>query len=102
MILDEIRGRDIKSTTVGSGSEETTATAAAAGTAAVETASAIPVAVQVRAEERGRRRRPSGGLDGGGPERGGGEAAEVGLAVQPRAKQVSLQIHFVFIFRKVD
>ena len=82
-----------KSTTVGSGSEEATT---AAGTAAVETAPAIPVAVQVRAEERGRRRRPGGGR--GGPERGGGEAAEVGLAVQPRAKQVTLKVPFIFIF----
>ena len=74
----------------------------AAGTAAVETAPAIPVAVQVRAEERGRRRRPSGGRDGGGSERGGGEAAEVGLAVQPRAKQVSLKVPFIFIFKKAE
>ena len=85
--------RDSKSTTAGSGSEEATT---AAGTAAVETASAIPVAVQVRAEERGRRQRPSGDRGGGGPERGGGEAAEVGLAVQPRAKQVSLEFPFIF------
>ena len=85
-----------KSTTVGSGSEEATT---AAGTAAVETAPAIPVAVQVRAEERGRRRRrPGGGRGGGGAERGGGEAAEVGLAVQPRAKQVTLKVPFIFIF----
>ena len=89
MIFHENRGRDSKSTTAGSGSEE-------AGTAAVETASAIPVAVQVRAEERGRRQRPSGDRGGGGPERGGGEAAEVGLAVQPRAKQVSLEFPFIF------